>query len=261
MAAGGTCVHVLLVEDNVVNQRVAAGLLARRGHDVTIAQHGEEALALLATKTFDVVLMDLQMPVMSGIEATHAIRIREAASGEHIRIVAMTAHAMDGDRERCMQAGMDDYLTKPIDPPRLFAAVEQPSDSAAAAAAAVATATPPAFDESALLARLFGDAELMATVLTVFLEDCPARLAVIHNAVTTKDSAALRAATHALAGAAGNLSATGLFVAAKALEQAGAEFREDAVEAAWRVLSSEAERVVDELRRRMASAGSQSVSR
>jgi signal transduction histidine kinase/CheY-like chemotaxis protein len=260
MAPGGTRVRVLLVEDNVVNQRVAAGLLARRGHDVTIAQHGEEALALLATHTFDVVLMDLQMPVMSGIEATHAIRIREAASGEHIRIVAMTAHAMEGDRERCMQAGMDDYLSKPIDPPRLFAAVEQPSDSAATAAAA-ASGPPSVFDESALLARLFGDAELMATVITVFLEDCPARLAVIHNAVTTKDSAGLRAATHALAGAAGNLSATGLFVAAKALEQAGAAFREDVVNAAWRALSREADRLVDELRRRMASAGSPSVSR
>jgi CheY-like chemotaxis protein len=227
---------------------------------VTVAQHGEEALALLATDTFDVVLMDLQMPVMSGIEATHAIRIGEAASGKHIRIVAMTAHAMDGDRERCMKAGMDDYLTKPIDPSRLFAAVEQPSDAAAAAAAAVSSA-PPVFDESALLGRLFGDAGLMATVITVFLEDCPARLAVIHNAVTARDSAALRAAAHALAGAAGNLSATGLFVAAMALEQAGAEFREDAVAAAWRALSSEADRVVDVLRRWMASAGSPSVSR
>ena len=77
------------------------------------------------------------MPVMSGIEATHAIRAGESASGEHIRIVAMTAHAMDGDRERCLDAGMDGYLAKPIDPPGLFAAVEQPSDSAAAAAATV----------------------------------------------------------------------------------------------------------------------------
>jgi two-component system sensor histidine kinase/response regulator len=134
LAAGSTRIRVLLVEDNIVNQRVAAGLLARRGHDVTIAQHGEEALALLAKDRFDVVLMDLQMPVMSGIEATHAIRVRESGSGEHIRIVAMTAHAMDGDRERCMEAGMDGYLAKPIDPTRLFASVEQPSDSAAAAA-------------------------------------------------------------------------------------------------------------------------------
>jgi two-component system sensor histidine kinase/response regulator len=260
LAAGGTCVHVLLVEDNVVNQRVAAGLLTRRGHDVTIAQHGEEALALLAKDRFDVVLMDLQMPVMSGIEATHAIRVRESNSGEHIRIVAMTAHAMDGDRERCLEAGMDGYLAKPIDPARLFAAVEQASDSAAAAAT-VATVTRPAFDESALLARLSGDAGLMATVISVFLEDCPARLAAIHNAVTARDNAGLRAAAHALAGAAGNLSATALFVAANALEEAGADSRMDAADDAWRELSIEADRVVDVLRRRMASAEAQSVSR
>jgi CheY-like chemotaxis protein len=261
MAAGGTRVRVLLVEDNVVNQRVAAGLLTRRGHDVTIAQHGEEALALLATDRFDVVLMDLQMPVMSGIEATRAIRARESGSGEHIRIVAMTAHAMDGDRQRCLEAGMDGYLSKPINPPRLFTAVEQPSDSAAAAAATVSTVTRPVFDESALLARLSGDAGLMATVITVFLEDCPARLAVIHNAVTARDHAGLRAAAHALAGAAGNLSATGLFIAAKALEQASAESHMDAVDDAWRAVSVEVDRVVEVLRRRNASADSQPVSR
>jgi signal transduction histidine kinase/CheY-like chemotaxis protein/HPt (histidine-containing phosphotransfer) domain-containing protein len=261
MAPGGTRIRVLLVEDNVVNQRVAAGLLTRRGHDVTIAQHGREALALLDKELFDVVLMDLQMPVMSGIEATHAIRVGEAASGKHIRIVAMTAHAMDGDRERCMQAGMDGYLSKPIDPQRLFAAVEQLNDAAAVAAVAVSPATRPAFDESALLARLAGDAGLMATVIAVFLEDCPVRLAVIHNAVTAGDGASLRAAAHALAGAAGNLSAPGLFLAAKALEQTGAEFRAEAVDAAWRELSIEADRVVDQLQRRMASADSQSVSR
>jgi two-component system sensor histidine kinase/response regulator len=261
LAAGGTRVRVLLVEDNVVNQRVAAGLLTRRGHDVTIAQHGGEALALLARDRFDVVLMDLQMPVMSGIEATHAIRIRESGSGEHIRIVAMTAHAMDGDRERSLEAGMDGYLAKPIDPQKLFAAVEQAGDSAAAAAVTVSTATRPAFDESALLARLSGDAGLMATVIKVFLEDCPARLAVIHNAVRARDNAGLRTAAHALAGAAGNLSATALFTAAQALERAGADSRMDAVDDAWRELSIEADRVVDVLRRRMASADSQSIAR
>jgi CheY-like chemotaxis protein len=260
MAASGTRVRVLLVEDNVVNQRVAAGLLTRRGHAVTIAQHGRDALAILDTEVFDVVLMDLQMPVMSGIEATRAIRTGEAASGKHIRIVAMTAHAMDGDRERCMQAGMDGYLAKPIDPPRLFAAVEQ-SDDAAAVTVAASPAMAPAFDERALRTRLFDDAGLMAAVIAAFLEDCPVRLAAIRNAVTARDGAALRAGAHALAGAAGNLSATGLFTAAKALEQTGAEFRVDAVDAAWRELSIEADRVVDVLRRWIASAESQSVSR
>jgi PAS domain S-box-containing protein len=122
--------RVLVVEDNVVNQRVAIGLLTKRGHAVTLAQDGAEALARLEREAFDVVLMDLQMPGMSGIDATAAIRASERTSGEHLRVVAMTAHAMTGDRERCLEAGMDDYLSKPIDSRTLFAIVE--SQTAAA---------------------------------------------------------------------------------------------------------------------------------
>ena len=161
-------VRILVVEDNVVNQRVAAGLLGRRGHDVTLAHDGAEALDRLGRGTFDVVLMDLQMPMMSGIEATAAIRARERAGGGHVRIVAMTAHAMAGDRERCLSAGMDGYLSKPIEPQKLFAAVEQQP-----------AACP--FDAAELLARLCGDTGLMADVIAAFLEDCPARLAAIER--------------------------------------------------------------------------------
>ncbi len=118
-------VRILLVEDNVVNQRVASGLLTRRGHHVTLAQDGHEALTRLDQETFDIVLMDLQMPVMGGLDATAAIRAGERASGRHVRIVAMTAHAMNSDRERCLAAGMDGYLSKPIDPAMLFTVVEQ----------------------------------------------------------------------------------------------------------------------------------------
>jgi two-component system, sensor histidine kinase and response regulator len=116
---------VLLAEDNIVNQRVAVGLLQRRGHDVTVVSTGVEALDALKTGRFDVVLMDVQMPVMGGFEATAAIRRAEEETGQHLRIVAMTAHAMAGDRERCLAAGMDGYLAKPIDPAVLFAAVEK----------------------------------------------------------------------------------------------------------------------------------------
>ena len=111
-------------EDNVVNQRVAVGLLTKRGHDVTVANNGLEALAALERGAFDVVLMDVQMPEMGGLEATAAIRQRERDTGGHMRIVAMTAHAMNGDRERCLAAGMDGYLSKPIDPAMLYATLE-----------------------------------------------------------------------------------------------------------------------------------------
>jgi two-component system sensor histidine kinase/response regulator len=117
-------VRVLLAEDNIVNQRVAMGLLTRRGHQVTLANNGIEALDALTQSAFDVVLMDVQMPVMGGFEATRELRAREREEGRHTRIVAMTAHAMAGDRERCLEAGMDGYLAKPIDPQALFQAVE-----------------------------------------------------------------------------------------------------------------------------------------
>jgi CheY-like chemotaxis protein len=118
--------RVLVAEDNPVNQRVAASLLERRGHTVVIAATGVDALAALDRDTFDVVLMDVQMPEMDGFEATAAIRAREREHGGHQRIVAMTAHALSGDAERCYRAGMDGYLSKPLNRLDLFAAVEDP---------------------------------------------------------------------------------------------------------------------------------------
>jgi CheY-like chemotaxis protein len=123
--SGTRHLHVLLAEDNVVNQRLAATLLQRRGHRVTTVPNGEEALAAIATTSFDMVLMDVQMPVMGGLEATSSIRLGERTTASHLPIVAMTAHAMKGDRELCLAAGMDEYLSKPLDPLLLFAIVER----------------------------------------------------------------------------------------------------------------------------------------
>ena len=117
-------IKVLVAEDTVVNQRVVMRMLTKRGHIVTVVSDGQEALDALARETFDLVLMDVQMPVMGGFEATAAIRAFEQKTGAHTRIVAMTAHAMTGDRERCFAAGMDGYLSKPIDPRLLYAIAE-----------------------------------------------------------------------------------------------------------------------------------------
>jgi PAS domain S-box-containing protein len=117
--------RVLVAEDNVVNQRVAEGLLTKRGHAVTVVGNGREALVAVQRGSYDLVLMDVQMPEMDGFEATAAIRQWERANGGRVRIVAMTAHAMIGDRERCLAAGMDGYLSKPIDQRSLFDVVEQ----------------------------------------------------------------------------------------------------------------------------------------
>jgi two-component system, sensor histidine kinase and response regulator len=237
--------RVLLVEDNAVNQRVAIGLLERRGHRVTAVGNGRDALDQLEAVSFDIVLMDLQMPVMSGLDATAAIRARERATGGHVPIVAMTAHAMAGDRDRCLDAGMDGYLSKPVDPQLLFAAVEQ---HAATVAVPVASATPAIFDMAALLGRVAGDRELMIEVIRLFLEDYPGRLRNIAVAMDANDADAVRIAAHALKGAAGSLGAVAVYETSSALEQLGAEGRLDAARATWERLLVDVERFVAEVR-------------
>jgi len=113
-AAPQVSLQILLAEDNLVNQRLAVRLLEKRGHQVTVAGNGQAAVAATETNTFDLVLMDLQMPEMDGFEATTAVREREKETGFHLPVIALTAHALKGDRDRCTEAGMDGYLTKPI---------------------------------------------------------------------------------------------------------------------------------------------------
>ncbi len=124
--------NILLAEDNPVNQRVAAGILEKRGHAVMAVDNGQQALYALEAQQFDLILMDLQMPEMDGFAATAAIREREAATGGHLPIVAMTARAMKGDRECCLEAGMDGYVSKPVNPQELMAVIESlvPMESA-----------------------------------------------------------------------------------------------------------------------------------
>jgi two-component system sensor histidine kinase/response regulator len=242
-AAPARLVKVLVAEDNLVNQRVANGLLSRRGHTVTVVNNGREALDALARETFDLVLMDVQMPEMGGFEATAAIRAREQNTGAHIRIVAMTAHAMNGDRERCVAAGMDGYLSKPLDPRMLFAIVEDEAPTVAPAGAAS-----PTFDRTAALQRLEGNEALLSNVIGGFLDDCPAHLNAIKAAVDAKDPETIRREAQRLKGVASNLSASGLFDAAEILERVGAESRLDAADAAWRRLSMAASEVLTTLR-------------
>jgi CheY-like chemotaxis protein len=113
-----------LVEDGLTNRKLAVGLLERRGHVVSVAEDGQLALASLEHETFDVILMDVQMPVMDGLEATREIRQRERLTGGHTPIIAMTAHALKGDRERCLEAGMDGYLAKPVRAKDLYETID-----------------------------------------------------------------------------------------------------------------------------------------
>jgi signal transduction histidine kinase/CheY-like chemotaxis protein len=237
--------QVLLAEDNAVNQRLAASLLERRGHKVTIAANGREALAAVTAQPFDVVLMDVQMPEMGGFEATAAIRALESGrTTSRLPIIAMTAHAMKGDRERCLAAGMDEYLTKPLDSRRLCALVEEMAGSAPAGAPRRELATIPA----GVLARVGGDRELLVEISRLFVDDAPRHLQKIRQAIDARDGEALRRAAHGLKGAAANFDAEGVVSAARALEEIGRTGEVGAYDAAWQALTLETDRLISLLR-------------
>jgi CheY-like chemotaxis protein len=239
--------HVLLAEDNAVNQRLAASLLERRGHKVTIAANGREALDAAKQQAFDVVLMDVQMPEMGGFEATAAIRALEHGNGNGSRlpIIAMTAHAMKGDRERCLDAGMDEYLTKPLDPRQLCLLVE---DMAAGRAVAVGSIVEAPTVPLQVLARVGGDRQLLAEISRLFVDDAPGHLDRIRRALDERDGEALRRAAHGLKGAAANFEADGVVNAARVLEEIGRTAQFDEHETAWRTLTVETDRLIAVLR-------------
>ncbi len=241
--------RVLLAEDNVVNQRVAVGLLSRRGHEVTVVENGADAVDAVSRSLYDVILMDLQMPVMGGFEATGIIRASEAEVGRRTPIIAMTAHAMSGDRERCLAAGMDSYVAKPIDPDDLYEALEQTSPRGRIAEGQAPEQptrqpSPDPLDRASFGRRMGHDEDLMREVLEAFRLDCPDQLVVLRTAVERRDADQIWEAAHALKGAAGNLSATALFEAARVLERLGADNRLDDLDVAWHRLSEEAAKVV-----------------
>jgi CheY-like chemotaxis protein/HPt (histidine-containing phosphotransfer) domain-containing protein len=237
--------HVLLAEDNAVNQRLAASLLERRGHRVTIAANGLDAVAVMRRQSFDAVLMDVQMPVMGGFEATAAIRALESESGRHVPIIAMTAHAMKGDRERCLLAGMDEYLTKPLDPRQLCLVVEQIAASSAPAIAGLGDASAISLQ---VLARVGGDRQLLAEISRLFVDDAPRHLDRIRAALDARDGEALRRAAHGLKGAAANFDADAVVDAARELEEIGRTAQFDDQEAAWNALGVEIDRLLVLLR-------------
>jgi CheY-like chemotaxis protein len=213
---------ILLAEDNPVNQKLACRLLEKRNHIVTVVGNGKEALAALQDQAFDLVLMDVQMPEMDGMEATTILREREKDSEKHQPVVAMTALAMNGDRERCLAAGMDGYISKPIRPQQLDEVLQQylssPNDSEPSDASATAGSV---IDSNDLLDRLDGDRALLAELVDVFRVDYPSSLMAVQNAIESKNGDDLRRSAHSLKGALGNLSATKASVLAAELEQKG----------------------------------------
>src|SRR5437867_1983564 len=186
---------------------------------------------MLEREKFDLILMDVQMPEMGGLEATRRIREREQVSGEHIPIIAMTANAMKGDRERCLEAGMDDYISKPIDPEQLYRVVEKYRASApppAPAAAGPVTAeadmvAPVVLNWQASLKRMGGRVKILAQLAQLFQQECPQLLAEIRTAISQEDSHTLQRAAHTLKGSAALFCAEAVIEAAWKLESMGRE--------------------------------------
>ncbi len=224
--------RILLAEDNSINQGLAVRMLEKRGHRVVLTSNGREALETLeqaAFSGFDAVLLDVQMPEMDGFEATAAIRAREKDFGVHILIIAMTAHALKGDRERCLQAGMDGYISKPVRAADLFAEIERHVPDCVAPAAQpltlVAGAAEPASSEvldcDALLAHVDGDTSLLAELVKIFEDELPRLLAALRQAAAEGDARALERAAHTLKGTLSSLAAPAATAAARQLELVG----------------------------------------
>jgi CheY-like chemotaxis protein len=202
--------RIQVAEDNAVNQVLAAALLEKRGHRVTVVDNGRLAVEAVARESFDLVLMDVQMPALSGIEATQLIRERERLGARRTPIIAMTARAMNGDRERCLEAGMDDYVSKPIRTADLFAAIEAvmpQGDDAHERAQEDAPGTPTTLDQAELLRMLGDDGALLRQLYLLFTTEGPRRIVEAREALSANDAKSLQNAAHVLAGSAGNLRA------------------------------------------------------
>lgn len=243
--------YVLLAEDNQVNQLVATRIFQKLGHQVTVVANGREALSAVQAGKFDLVAMDVQMPEMDGLDATIAIRAREKAAGTHIPIMAMTAHAMKGDRERCLAAGMDGYISKPIRIRELEQAIAQLISPPNPAKVPVSEAdqADSVIDHAALLEGVDGNRRLLHELVRLFLADCPQRLAKIKEAIRRGDAEALGRAAHALKGSVGNFAAKNAFAAAQRLEIMSRDGDLDTAGEACLTLESELALLSGELRK------------
>ena len=237
--------HILLAEDNAVNQQLVVRLLEKRGHTVTVASNGIEAVALAGKKPFDVVLMDVQMPQMDGFEATAVIRKGEESTGMHLPIIAMTAHAMQGDCNRCLAAGMDGYLAKPIRMEELVEALENPTHVPvfAAESPTLDSDAGAPMDIKAALARVGGDPKLLKELVELFLVELPVLMTVLGQGVSAGDARLIERSAHKLKGSVGNFAAQHAFDAALKLERLGMEGKVSEAASAYDELEQEIDRL------------------
>jgi PAS domain S-box-containing protein len=244
--------RVLLAEDSIVNQRLAVGLLERHGHRVTIADNGHQAVTHAERNNFDVILMDLQMPELDGLEATRRIREHERTTGRHVPIIAMTAHALKGDRQRCLEAGMDEYVAKPVRERQLLVAMRT----------VLGEEVPPLPDElpeelsqpdtdvidwEAALKICAGDPNLLRDIALAFLEEHPRRIEEIQKAIDASDWELLHRSAHTIKGSMRYFGARAVFDRAYGLEQLAARQSLEGAEEIYALLKQELAKLVPHL--------------
>jgi two-component system, sensor histidine kinase and response regulator len=239
--------NVLLAEDNPVNQRVTTRILEKRGHAVTVVQNGKEAVELAEKGHFDLILMDVSMPEMDGLEATGIIREIERPTEKHVPIIAMTAHASKSDRQACLNSGMDGFVSKPVKADELLKTIEsllgltpgvkivEPTDHTVTTGVSISGTV----DGAALLERVAGDEQLAREVAGLFLSYGPNMMSRIEEAIESLESAEIEAAAHSLKGAVGNLAADRAFQAARSLEMMGRQGEMENVREAFATLQKE----------------------
>jgi len=220
--------RILVAEDNIVNQKVALGMLGKLGYRADVVSNGAEAVEALERKSYDLVLMDVQMPEMDGFEATQTIRDPQSrVRNPRIPIIAMTAHAMEGDRERCLAAGMDDYVSKPIQPKELADAIERQSSGTLRLEPPEPPEAPAPesekeiFDGTSLLHRLEGDEDLCRDILMGYVEDLPIQMEKLESALRKNDMTVAVRQAHSIKGASANIGAQRLRDTAFEIESAG----------------------------------------
>ena len=237
---------ILLAEDNAVNQKLATRLLEEAGHTVALQGTDRKLSRLHARQDFDLILMDVQMPEVDGFEATRRIREAERKSGKRTPIIAMTAHAMKGDRENCLAADMDDYIAKPLRKSEFLNMIENsslPEVGAADRDAAGGEDSVKVFDEEKALEGLGGDRHLLTELCSTFIEQAPELKQSVSKAVQQGNAKDISRAAHTIKGSAGIFSAAPVFNAALHLEQLGRTNDLAHADEAWKTLNWELERL------------------
>ncbi|HDH53359.1 MAG TPA: response regulator [Nitrospirae bacterium] len=244
-------IHILLAEDNVLNQKVAVRILEKHGHSVEVAANGKEALYALGKKHFDLVLMDIQMPDMDGIVATRIIRkSRDEGIDPGIPIIALTAHAFKRNKEECLQAGMNGYITKPFKKLELLRQIEQlvsTNASAAEAKTSAASYIGDVVDRVESLARLDGDEELLRELWEIFIDDVPGQMQALKKAMDNSDSVRVERIAHSLKSAAANIGANFMRAEAFSIELAGKHNNIDNARILYKKLEYEFKRLLETL--------------